>query len=83
MKKATIIRTAVMLLTLANTLLVMCGKEKLPFTEDEIYQAVSFIATACSTISVWWYNNSFTKKAQEADKYLALLKTNLDKEDVV
>ena len=78
MKKSTILRTIIMLFTLVNSILVMCGKDKLPFTEDELYQTLSGIATVVSTLSVWWYNNSFTKKAQAADRYLNKLKTDAE-----
>ena len=83
MKKATILRTALLILTLLNTLLVFFGKEKFPFTEDDVYQVFTYLTTAYSALNAWWYNNSFTKPAQEADKYLEMLKYESDKEGVV
>ena len=70
----TIVRTIVLILALVNQGLAIGGKEKLPFTEDEIYQAVSFVATLIASMWAWWKNNSFTKNAIEADHVLEKLK---------
>ena len=72
----TIARTVAVIAVLINQFLIMFGKEQLPFTEDEIYQGVSMVLTVWATLWAWWKNNSFTKKAIEADKYKEnLLKT--------
>ena len=72
--KETIIRTGVLILTLANTLLSAFGKNPLPFSETDIYQAVSAICTVAATVWAWWKNNSFTPNAVKADEVLKQLK---------
>ena len=69
-KTETIIRTIVLILALANQALAICGKEKIPVTDDEIYQLVTLIITIGSALWAWWKNNSFTKPAIKADEYL-------------
>lgn len=70
----TIIRTIVLLVTLINSVLTMSGKNPLPFAEDELYTALSCIATIGATLWAWWKNNSFTEAAIKADEYLKDLK---------
>lgn len=77
--KETIIRTGVLILTLANTLLSAFGKNPLPFSENDIYQAVSAICTVAATIWAWWKNNSFTSAALKADEYMKELKAESKK----
>lgn len=69
-KADTIARTIVLGLALINQLLAVAGKEVLPFTNDDIYQVVSLVATFITSGIAWWKNNSFTKAAIEADTYL-------------
>ena len=56
-----------LLIALINQMLILCGKGRIPFTEDEIYQTVSYIALGVIALWNWWKNNSFTDKAQQAD----------------
>lgn len=77
--KETIIRTGVLILTLANTLLSAFGKNPLPFSENDIYQAVSAICTVAATVWAWWKNNSFTSAALKADEYMKELKAESKK----
>ena len=74
MKKSTIARTVVLVLALVNQVLVMFGINPLPFSDDGIYEAVTALLTVGASIWAWWKNNSFTKAAQEADKYLEQLR---------
>ena len=76
-KTETIIRTIVLILALANRALAICGKEKIPVTDDEIYQLVTLIITIGSALWAWWKNNSFTKPAIKADEYLAKLRKEM------
>ena len=73
-KTQTVIRTICLIIALINQLLILCGKGRIPFTEDEIYQTVSYIALGVIALWNWWKNNSFTKKAIAADKYMETLK---------
>lgn len=68
--KDTWARTIFLFLSLTNQFLAVFGKDTLDFTEDEIYQAVSILATVISTIMAWWKNNSFSETAQAADVVL-------------
>lgn len=72
--KETIIRTIVLVFALINQGLTIAGKNPLPFTEEEIGTAITYIITVIATIWTWWKNNSFTKEAVEADNLLKELK---------
>ena len=74
MKKDTLLRTILLLVSLSNKLLAIFGKETLPFTEAEVYQAFSACLTVISSLIAWWKNNSFTENAILADDYLKALK---------
>ena len=68
-KKETIIRTIVLFIVMINNILILCGMNPLPFSEDQLYENISAIVTVLVTLWAWWKNNSFTKKAVKADKY--------------
>lgn len=69
-----IIRLIVLAILLINQALITMGWNPLPWSEDEIYEAVSSIATVIMALYAWWKNNSVTKEAQKADEYLKELK---------
>ena len=46
----TIARTIILVIALVNTVLTMSGKNPLPFADDDIYTAVSIIATLIGVI---------------------------------
>ncbi len=73
--KQTIIRTVVLLIALLNQILVVFGKNPLPFSEEGIYEAVSLAATVGASLWTWWKNNSFSREAAEADRYLNALRS--------
>lgn len=70
----TIVRTICLALALANQVLALYGKEKIPVTDDEIYQLVSIVVTIVVSVWTWWKNNSFTQPAIKADIYLEELR---------
>ncbi len=72
----TIIRTIVLVITLVNQALTIFGKNPLPFSENQIYEALTAVSTVLAAIWAWWKNNSFTKAAIEADGYMKELKKN-------
>lgn len=80
--KETLIRTAVLVIALINSVLTMLGKNPLPFSENEIYQAGSAICTVAASLWAWWKNNSFTNAAIRADEYMNALKSQAKKEKV-
>lgn len=73
-KTETIIRTIVLILALANQVLAIYGKQKIPITEDEVYQLITLIVTIGSALWAWWKNNSFTQPAIQADEYMEKLR---------
>lgn len=72
--KGTIIRTACLVLTLVNAGLAIFGKSPLPIDDAMIEQVVSFVFVAASSLVAWWKNNSFSKNAIHADRFLKSLK---------
>lgn len=75
-KTDTIVRTVILFFTLLNQVLTMVGKNPLPFAEDELYTALTTVATVIATLWAWWKNNSFTRSAIRADEYLTELKAD-------
>lgn len=73
--KETIVRTVVLFVALLNTVLNACGKNPLPFSDDEVYTGVSAVVATVAAVWAWWKNNSFTKAALKADETLALERT--------
>jgi len=73
----TITRTVVLVLTLVNAVLSITGKDKIAFTDDQVYQVVSAILTVIVPIWTWWENNAFTRNARKAEKY----RKDLNKKD--
>lgn len=68
--KGTIIRTACLLLAIINNMLAIYGKSPLPIDDEMLTNVISFCFTTVTSISGWWYNNSFTQKAIEADELM-------------
>jgi len=72
--KNAIIRLVVLIILLINQILITLGWNPLPFSEEQIYEAVSSVATVAMAIWAWWKNSDITKEAQEAGRYLKDLK---------
>ena len=71
---ATLARTVALAVTLVNVILTGVGKNPIPYSETEVFGAVSDTALVISTLWAWWKNNSFTKNAIKADNYLKELR---------
>lgn len=69
-----IIRLVVLAILLLNQVLITFGWNPLPWSEDEIYEGVSAVATVIAALWAWWKNNSVTEEAQVADEYMRELK---------
>lgn len=67
---ATIARTVVLALALANQLLSAAGKPVLPIDSASVEQWVTAGLTTAAAIWAWWENNSFTPEAIHADELL-------------
>ena len=74
-KKETIIRTLILLVTFLNQFLTSRGLNPLPWSESELYEIISLGITFIASLWAWWKNNSFTKEAMVADEYMKTLKT--------
>ena len=61
-------RTAVLGLALTNQLLSAAGKPVLPIESTQVEQLVSAGFTIGAALASWWYNNSFTQAAINADE---------------
>ena len=72
-KIATITRTAVLILALANQILSATGHSPIPVDDAQLEQLISAGLTVGAAIWAWWENNSFTKEAIAADNYLESL----------
>ncbi len=64
----TIIRTACLMLALVNQGLSIAGCSPLPIEDEAVGQIVSLAATVIASLAAWWKNNSFTRKAIQADR---------------
>ena len=74
---ATIIRTVCLALALGNQLLSAFGKSPLPIDNEQVEQLITTGATVVTALVNWWYNNSFTRAALEADKTYEKVKKNV------
>ena len=72
-KVATMARTAVLILALANQILTATGHSPIPVDDAQLEQLISTGMTVGAAIWAWWENNSFTKEAIAADNYLESL----------
>lgn len=72
-KVATMARTAVLILALANQILSATGHSPIPVDDAQLEQLISTGMTVGAAIWAWWANNSFTKEAIAADNYLESL----------
>ena len=79
--KETIARTVVLFVALLNTVLNACGKNPLPFSDDEVYTGVSAVVATVAAVWAWWKNNSFTAAAVKADVVLKIEKAEGGTED--
>lgn len=64
---ATLARTAVLALALINQILSAAGKPVLPIDNAQLEQMISTGVTVGAALVNWWFNNSFTKEAIQAD----------------
>ena len=63
-------RTVVLLLALVSQLCVILGKRTEAIDIEQWQEYVTYALTVIGSIWAWWKNNSFTDKAQNADKLL-------------
>lgn len=73
-KPATIARTAVLALALANQVLSVAGLSPLPIDSSTLEPWVTTGLTTAAAVWAWWKNNSFTPEAIRADELLKEMK---------
>ena len=74
---ATLARTAVLALALINQILSAMGKPLLPIDSTQLEQLISTGFTTVSALVNWWFNNSFTPEAIEADEFMTKMKKSV------
>lgn len=67
---ATIARTAVLALALANQILSVAGLSPLPIDSATLEPWVTTGLTTAAALWAWWKNNSFTPEAIRADELM-------------
>ena len=72
--KGTIIRTACLILTFANSALALFGKSPLPFDSEELTNVISWGCAFAASIAAWWKNNDFTLEAMKGTELMKKLK---------
>lgn len=75
--KGTIIRTACLVLAIANNALALAGKSPLPIDDAMVTEVISFVFVVATSLAAWWKNNSFSQSAIKADEYMKDLKTGV------
>ena len=64
-------------LALINQILSALGKPVLPIESGTLEQLISTGFTTVSALVNWWFNNSFTKEAIQADAEFERLKKSV------
>lgn len=62
-KANALIRLVVLAILIINQTLVTLGYEPLPFSDEQIYEAISILALVIGSLWVWWKNNNVTDVA--------------------
>lgn len=70
MRTNAIARLIVLIILLGNQIMVMFGMEPLPYSDEEIYKAVSSVLAFGFSIYTWWKHNNITSEAEETQKIL-------------
>lgn len=72
--KATIVRTALVILVIINFFLEKLGVDLIPVDENTILMVVEAAIEIAVIVVGFWKNNSFTEKAIKADAFLKQLR---------
>lgn len=73
-KQSAIVRLVVLVILIINQTLITLGYEPLPFSDEQIYEAVSIVALTVGAIYVWWKNNNVTEEALSGQAEVERLK---------
>lgn len=72
--KSTIVRTIMIILVVINIVLEKCGVDVIPTDESTILMVVETLLEIATIGAGFWYNNSYSKKALKAQKFLEQLR---------
>ena len=64
------VRLVLTLVSFANLILAKAGHAPVPASYEDVYMGVSIVFAFIVGLVDYWKNNSFTKGAQEADRFL-------------
>jgi SPP1 family holin len=76
--KIALIRLVVLFILLFNQALIMLGWNPIPYSEEQIYEGVTWIATVIVTLWLYWKNNNITYAAQQSQERLDQMKALKD-----
>lgn len=62
-KSNAIVRLVILAILIINQTLITLGYEPLPFSDEQIYEAVSILALVLGSLWAWWKNNNVTDVA--------------------
>jgi len=68
--KNMIVRVAALIVVLINQVLVGFGFDPLPFSDDQIYEALSTVATVVMAIITTYFDTDVTKQARHNKEFL-------------
>ena len=68
--KNMIVRVSVLIVLLINQLLIGFGFEALPFSDEQIYEGLSTVATVVMSIVTTYYDTDVTKQARQNKEIL-------------
>ena len=73
-KSNAIVRLVVLVILIINQALITFGYEPLPFSDEQVYEAVSIAALVVITLYSWWKNNNVTDVALAGQSEIERLK---------
>ena len=68
--KNMIVRVSVLIVLLINQLLIGFGFDALPFSDEQIYEGLSTVATVVMSIVTTYYDTDVTKQARQNKEIL-------------
>lgn len=68
--KGCIIRTVMTLIVVVNMILKAFGVQLIDVSESAVASVVETGVSVAAIIASWWYNNSMTENARQADRFL-------------
>ena len=72
--KGTIVRTVMLAIVILNMILQHFGLDVINVSEVQVLAFIEMLIEVAVIIVAWWKNNSYSKNAILADKYLQELK---------